>query len=412
LTLFGGGQALVRDARRATLPAGEAVLRFPNVSNLADGASVQLRALSGGPLAVLEQTFDPGSLVPAKALAAFLGQEIQVRMDGKLVKATLEATDGPMVRIDGKLYLKPPGEVVLPELPTGLEPTPTLRWRLNANGATAFEAVYMTGGLSWTARYDLTMATGATSGRLAAWAAVTNQTTAAFPGAHLVVVAGKLGNPIGIPLFARADMAMGGSAPAPAAPTPTTELDEFHRYDLGKDLTLPADQTRQWPLMAERQVALARTYRFESWGGNDPIPRAARVRITLAPLDVPLAAGRYQLFTEDGTLVGRADAGDSPAGEQVRLDTGSATDVVGERAQTATSMLAPKLREESFAITLRNHKPEAVTVDVIEHPSGDWKVTEQSSPGTRKDASELDFRLAIPAGGSSKLTYTVRVQDP
>jgi hypothetical protein len=419
LTVYEGGRARVQDVRRAELPGGEALLRFPDVSNLLDGSSVQLRALAGGPLEVLEQAFDPGTLAPGKAIAAFLGKQVEVRLPAegsqpaKLVKATLVAADGPMVEIDGKLYLKPPGELVLPATPKGLEPTATLSWKLRRGGTRTYEAAYMTGGLTWQARYELALDAAATKGQLAAWAALTNDTAVAFPDAKVVAVAGHLGGVGGgIPLFARAEKAYDATGAAPAAPTPTTQVDEFHRYDLGGGLTLPAGQTHQWPLLPTQDVAVARHYRFESWGGSDANPRPTQIRLELAPLAVPLAAGRYQVYGPDGALVGQANAPDLAAGERPKLDTGSATDVVGEQRQASVQVLADKLREERYAVTLRNHKPMAVAVDVIEHPGGDWTLTEASVAGKRVDANELAFRLDVPASGEVTLTYALRIKSP
>jgi len=200
LTLYAGGRARVQDVRAVGLPPGEASLRFPDVSNQLDAASVSLRALDGGPLEVLEQAYDPGSLGPAKALTSYVGQAVQVRLPAegsqpaRLVAATLVSQDGPMVRIDGKLYLRPPGELVLPDAPRGLEPTPTLSWRVRAHGASHFEAAYMSGGLSWQAHYELALASDASHGALEAWAVVSNETAVGFP-----VGGGRGGGPAGRP---------------------------------------------------------------------------------------------------------------------------------------------------------------------------------------------------------------------
>ena len=95
----------------------------------------------------------------------------------------------------------------------------------------------------------------------------------------------------------------------------------------------------------------------------------------------------------------------------MRLYLGNAFDLVGERVQTGFKQVAEKVVEESYEITIRNQKPEeAVQVRVVEHlyRSGDWEITAESAPHTKLDSQSVEWKLDVPAGGESKLTYTVR----
>jgi hypothetical protein len=67
--------------------------------------------------------------------------------------------------------------------------------------------------------------------------------------------------------------------------------------------------------------------------------------------------------------------------------------------------------EESYEITIRNQKPkDAVQVRVVEHlyRSSDWEITAESAPHAKLDSQSVEWKLDVPAGGESKLTYTVR----
>jgi hypothetical protein len=58
-----------------------------------------------------------------------------------------------------------------------------------------------------------------------------------------------------------------------------------------------------------------------------------------------------------------------------------------------------------------NAKTAAVTVDVRESHFGAWKVVESSAPAEKLSSTETRFRLAVPAGGETVLTYTVQIES-
>jgi len=127
------------------------------------------------------------------------------------------------------------------------------------------------------------------------------------------------------------------------------------------------------------------------------------------------SAGRPQ-------LLGEATIDHTPAGADVRLYTGDAFDVTSEWLQTdwrteplqrqpITGTAGPQKVTASYRVTLRNAKAQAVTVDVIERHQGEWKVTESSMSSERLSAGEVRFRVALPAGGSIQLTYTIEAKS-
>jgi hypothetical protein len=61
-------------------------------------------------------------------------------------------------------------------------------------------------------------------------------------------------------------------------------------------------------------------------------------------------------------------------------------------------------------IRLRNHKPDAVTVDVVEPVDGrrDAVIAENTQPFVRRDINTLVFTVTVPANGEKVITYTAR----
>ncbi len=114
-------------------------------------------------------------------------------------------------------------------------------------------------------------------------------------------------------------------------------------------------------------------------------------------------------------LVGEDRIDHTPKDETVRLTVGNAFDIVGERVQTDYRQLGDSGAEETFRITLRNHKDVDVDVRVVEnlYRSSDWTITDQTIGGTAADYENLDsntvqWTVPVPANGETELVYTVQ----
>jgi len=46
---------------------------------------------------------------------------------------------------------------------------------------------------------------------------------------------------------------------------------------------------------------------------------------------------------------------------------------------------------------------------VREYVPGDWKMLEESTKSTKPDASTAEWQVQVPAEGSAKLSYKVRI---
>ena len=141
--------------------------------------------------------------------------------------------------------------------------------------------------------------------------------------------------------------------------------------------------------------------------------------------DRPLPGGTVQLYQADSAsrlqLVGEARSEHTAPGRDLRVQSGDAFDITAERVQTDYNQeqLAPPKRglpvrqrvTASYKATISNAKPEAVTVDVREARVGVWRVIESSVPAEKLSATEMRFRVAVPANGDATLTYTVQAES-
>ena len=141
--------------------------------------------------------------------------------------------------------------------------------------------------------------------------------------------------------------------------------------------------------------------------------------------DRPLPGGTVQLYQADSSgrvqLVGEAAAGHTAPGRDLRVQSGDAFDVTAERVQTDyTQEQLPAIRRglparqrftAAYRVTLSNAKPDPVTVDVRETRAGTWVVVTSSVPPEKLSATEVRFRVVVPAKGEAILTYTVQVDS-
>jgi hypothetical protein len=134
--------------------------------------------------------------------------------------------------------------------------------------------------------------------------------------------------------------------------------------------------------------------------------------------EADLPRGRVRVYQEDidgaALLIGEDTIDHTPKGENVRLYVGDAFDIVGERVQTDFRRPSRKSLEETFEITLRNHKDEAVEVRVVEHLFrwSEWRILSSTADYTKMDSSNIEFRVRVSANDETSLRYTVRYQWP
>jgi hypothetical protein len=148
-------------------------------------------------------------------------------------------------------------------------------------------------------------------------------------------------------------------------------------------------------------------------------------------LGVPLPKGTLRLYRRDSDgqleFTGESTIKHTPRDEPVRLFTGNSFDLVGRRRQTdfkarfsgmgvdpTTGLPVPPSSEppsmdESFEITLRNHKRETVQVRVVEHLYRwfNWQIRQPSQPFEKTDAQTVEFLVELKPDAEQKISYTV-----
>jgi len=132
-------------------------------------------------------------------------------------------------------------------------------------------------------------------------------------------------------------------------------------------------------------------------------------------LGVPLPKGRMRFYrrgdAEQLEFIGENTIPHTPKDETVRVYTGNAFDLAGERRRTNFKIdTNNNYAEESFEIRVRNHKKEAAKIVIVEHlyRGATWDITQNSSDFTKKDSQTIEFPVDVAPDSEQKVIYTVK----
>ncbi len=419
VTVYNDNLALVHEMREIDLPKPSGLVSFRDVAAQIDPTSVHFKSLSNPTgVRVLEQNYEYDLVSAEKILERYLDQKISLTTkQGNPVIGKLLSSMGNVVlqSDDGSIKILSSSEIVatdLPKLPAGLITRPTLVWNVENNGASKqrVEVSYLTTGMSWHAEYVGVLDADDRNMSLTGWVSIDNQCGATFPEAKLLLVAGTINRAQAPqPIYDR----MQEMAVAMVAEPQFQEKEffEYHLYTLNRAATLKDRQVKQVELIPAASTPVKKEFTYN--GARD----AKKVKVTVSfknskenGLGLALPGGKVRLYKPEGEaqiLVGEDNLEHTPRDEEVRLDVGEAFDIVGERTPLETRQLGERSNEESVKIELRNHKSEAVVVNVIENFWGDWSMRKQSLAHVKKDATTAEWRVNVPANGKAEVQYTV-----
>lgn len=471
VTIYNQNFGVVRETLRANLASGVNRLSFSEITAHVEPQSVILRDLSGKrALRVREQNYRADPLSQELLLSVFEGREIEFliagdpsrKEKGRIVRSGYAVHEGgwqrygwqyweaqraaagaggtPIIEIDGVVRFGLPGQPLFPNLGGDSILRPTLHWTLetDAGGSADLELSYVTGGMSWLADYNVLETGQQDQLDLIGWVTVDNQTGRTFENATLKLMAGDVSKLDPALREQSLFLGRGGGAFGGAEPQVSERaFDEYHLYTLNDPTTLRDRETKQVEFVRAERIPAQRLYvyngsridhaRFRGWGGDARVqnvdygPESNRKIWTMrefknsAPaLGIPLPAGRMRFYRkdDDGRLefVGENDIDHTPRDETVRVYTGNAFDLVGERVRTHFQTNSTEnWTDESFQIRLRNRRAEPVEIRVTEdlYRGNNWKIIEPSHEFQTLDSHSIEFRVSVPAGEEVKLSYKV-----
>src|SRR5580698_194143 len=438
VTVYNSNIALVRDVRNLSLPGGIFRLKFMDIAATVNPATVHFRSLTDpDKLAVIEQNYEYDLLEPAKLLHKYVGKEVTLvrsyQENGTTkheeIKATLLSdNNGQVWRIGNDIVTGTYAESYrFPEVPANLYDRPTLLMSLENSGARKqqIETSYLANSLSWNSDYVLTVGRDDKAADLDGWVTLTNNSGTAFHNARLQLVAGDLnriqGGAMGGLVAPKAMMAREAAAPQ----FQQESFSEYHLYTLGRRTSVEDKETKQISLLEGTGVPVEKIFVVNGqnfYYRNAQAPGQAQKDPVMvyykfkneekAGLGMPLPAGNVRVYQKDSKsgilFVGEDHIGHTPKDENVTIHIGNAFDVIAERKQTDYKKIDTHTWEMEYEITLRNHKDNAITVQVNEPIGGDWEMLDSSYKFTKTAAFAAQFNVPVEKNGTAVLKYRIR----
>lgn len=346
----------------------------------------------------------------------------------------------PIVEVDGKIRFGLPGKPIFDALDPKAFLKPTLLWKLwaGAAGRHDVEFSYLTGGMRWEATYNAIAPEKGDTFELIGWVTLENMSGKDFENASVKLMAGDVARARLEDERSREYGAL--ESRSDIVPPAVTEraFEEYHLYTLPRPTTVLDREIKQVEFVRAVRVPARRIYVYEGFQ-QDPGARGwdylsirtrpeygtqsnPKVWVMLefrnseeSNLGIALPKGTVKLYRRDADnrneFIGEDTIDHTPKDETVRLYTGNAFDLVGERRQTDFRLDTNNhWAEETFEIRVRNHKKETVETRVVEHMyrGVQWELKAKSMPYSKADARTIEFHPKVPAGGEAVVTYTVR----
>jgi len=473
LTIYNEDFAVVRQDLPLELKPGENQVNVNDITMHLEPDSVVLRDPTGRhTLQVLEQNYRADPISEALLLSFYEGKTIdfevrntqgsQIIVKGKVIRSGYAphnyfamnrygqdyyqgqmagAASQPVIEVDGQLRFSLPGTPVFPSLTDDSILKPRLEWSLATDKPGKFPAEfsYITGGMSWQADYNIVAPEKGDLVDIVGWVTMDNQSGKTFENARIKLMAGDVNKiqPGTNGRSARQMAAVGGPVGAAGPSVTEKAFDEYHLYTLERTTTLRDRETKQVEFIHAAGVATKQLYiydgvridsnRYSGWSwdnirndhsyGTESNPKIWVMREFVNSetnhLGMPLPKGRVRFYSrnDDGQIefTGENVIDHTPRDETVRVYTGNAFDLTGERIRTNYIVEMSKSTAcESFEIKVRNHKKEPVDVRVVEHlyRALTWDIASNSADYHKTDAHTIEFPVTIAPDGEKIITYT------
>ncbi|MGO9613158.1 MAG: DUF4139 domain-containing protein [Dissulfurispiraceae bacterium] len=432
VTIYNANIGLVKDRRRLVITKGIEELKFMDVASSIIPTSVQIKSItSANDFFVLEQNYEYDLINTKKLLDKYVGKELKLYYKNPFTEREettsamlLANNDVPIYKIGGEITFGHPGRIILPEIPADMVSRPTLVWLLKNSYADAqvIEATYLTENINWKADYVITLNDKDTRADISGWVSIENNSGTAYKNAKVKLVAGdinrvKEGNEYVAPMMA-------GRAKAEAPQFKEETFFEYHMYTLQRPTTIKDRQTKQISFLdvsdipvEKRFICRGERYYYNQMG--DPVKQKVGVYIEIENrkennLGMPLPKGIARTTKRDNEgglqFIGEDSIDHTPANEKIRIKLGDAFDVVTTRKQTDWKKVAYDTYEAAYEISIRNHKPEDVTVKVLEPIPGEWNILSSSHEYSKKEAFYAEFNVLVPKDDQVTLSYRVRMR--
>lgn len=472
LTIYNQNFAVIREVVPLTLTTGVNHLTFSDITSHLEPDSVVLRDPAGlRTLQILEQNYRADPISQDLLLNRYEGQTIDFQVQhgdrteivrGKIVRSgyvphsnaylygqsyyqgQMAYSNGgagqPLIEVDGRLQFTLPGQPLFPALSDDAILKPTLDWTVQTDraGPLNAELAYITEGMTWKADYNLVSPEMTNTLDMTGWVTMDNQSGKTFENARIKLMAGDVSK-IQPSAYGGGGFGGVGGFPGGGGQPSVTEkaFDEYHLYTLQRPTTLRDRETKQVEFVHAQGIPSKVIYvydgaaidpnQYQGWSydnirsqqsyGTQSNPKVSVMREIVNSakngLGIPLPKGRVRFYRRDADghleFIGENTIDHTPKDETLRVYTGNAFDLVGERRQTDYKLDISTLQlDESVEIKVRNHKATLAEFRIVEHlyRGVNWTISQHSQKFLKTDAHTIEFRIPVAPNGVGVVTYT------
>src|SRR5438552_9826945 len=340
----------------------------------------------------------PNTIVPGKIVRSGYARHSQEAMQRygqryAMAQSAMAYQSGgmsqPIIEVNGKLRFALPGQPLFPPLGDDTILKPTIEWQLQADKAAKLDAelAYVTGGMSWEADYNIRSEEKSDLLDFVGWVTMDNQSGKTFENAKIKLMAGdvsKIQQAEAARYMRNEEFAVSAAMPPPIS---RKAFEDYHLYTLARPATLRDRETKQVEFIRASGVKSERIYVYDGlmidwnqWRGyrmenirtNQDLCTEMETKIAVMRefknseanhLGMPLPKGRVRFYKQDDDkqleFTGENLIDHTPKDETLRVFTGNAFDLVGERRRTNVKVDSSNhWLDESIEIKSEEHTSE------------------------------------------------------
>jgi hypothetical protein len=421
LTLYSAGFGVVKESRTYDLKAGSNLIGIGGLPATVDAMSLfpvfdgRLNAMGvsterANPMGLLMSQVGT-SITLIGPTQTFTGVVERVS-NGVLF---LKQADGSIAAISNPTAFVP----VIAGIPSVFTATPTVDVDLipRRAGRQNVDLYYKAGGLRWSAQYRVEWSENGQNAKIGGYAMVDNQSGMDFRSTTLRFLAGDIrvndGRPA--PVMYREDarlMAMSADVKSEAE-----SVGDVYVYTLDKPVDVPSGRQTRYALIDEATVKPMVRYRYGLNGAGHESLQGSRARILVdipntraAGLGKALPAGSVSLYTQTGgrlSLTAETGMGHTAVDGLIRLNPGTAFDLLVREEALRQDRIRETIIDQHYAVTVKNNKREAVTVEIAVDVYAHMSVTRSTVPVKREGAVAY-MDVSLRPGEERKVEMTVR----
>lgn len=438
LTIYNSNLALIRDSRKARIPAGRSRLIFNNVSEKIQPETVILSTNDKSKsFNIIEQNFNSHFLTPQSLLKHHLNQDIKIIRRNPVtgqenaIRATVLSThNGLVLQVGNHIETEINGRIHFPNLPDDYTNVATLNVDVfqEESNTQELNLSYLSEGLSWKADYISRLNSDETSIDLNTWVTLSNRSGNHFKNAEIDLISGSISQTHN-QRFSRQNLASRGMSINAERDLVQENIQDYQLYRVPHKTDLLNNQQKQIALFSRKNIPIEKVYTLSGTTSPfrhiQPVPRKQRPTIHYrfsntkeANLGLNLPAGVIRHYQSDSRdklqLIGENSLTQTNIGEVLDLPVGKSNEIITEKRQVSLKM-ETKQRDErnislaEYEIRINNSKATPIILEINESITGQWEILEENELHKRISASTARWHVTVAEKSQSLLKFRVRI---